>query len=158
MAARILRGVVSFGWCRRGLQQNETRNEEVLTGALKTLEALLVASPEALFTNSPETASMSNDPAASVEELAYGQPPQVEEASKLVRSSVVPQVVAGIFKSSERALKERWTPALLLHFVQLTKALIDREVPPLNAVDSRAWSAAVLKCLERVSSLAFCQT
>lgn len=110
-----------------------------------------MASPEALFANSPEVAEKTNGTTELANELAYGQPPKIEEASKLVRSSVVPRIVSDIFKSSERALKERWSPALLLYFVQLTKALIDREVPPLNAVDSTAWSRAVLRCLEGVS-------
>ncbi|BEI90230.1 uncharacterized protein CcaverHIS019_0303000 [Cutaneotrichosporon cavernicola] len=142
MAARILRGV------------NETKNGDVLEATLKTLEALLVATPASLFTNVPEKAETSNGPSKSAEELAYLEPLDEEGAAKVVRATVMPEMVSDVFKSSEKALKERWAPSLLLHFVQLTKALIDREVPPLNAVDSKSWSAAVLQCLEKVHSFA----
>jgi hypothetical protein len=125
-----------------------------LEAALKTLEALLVATPASLFNNAPEKAETPNGTSKTAEELAYSQPLDEEAAAKAVRATVIPRIVSNVFKSSEKALKERWTPSLLLHFVHLTKALIDREVPPLNAVDSKSWSAAVLQCLERVHSFA----
>lgn len=118
---------------------------------MRTMYALLQASPEALFASPTEPSLKMNGTSESAEDLAYGQPPKVDAASKLVRTVVVPKLVADTFKSSEKALKGRWVPPLLLHFVQLTKAMIDREVPTLNEVDSRAWLAAVLRCLERVS-------
>lgn len=142
MAARILRGV------------NETKNGDVLEAALKTLETLLSATPASLFANTPEKAETSNGTSRSAEELAYIEPLDEEEAAKIVRTTVLPEMVSNVFKSSEKALRERWAPSLLLHFVHLTKALIDREVPPLNAVDSKSWSTAVLQCLEKVHAFA----
>lgn len=133
-------------------QEDEKRIDAVLDSALQTAVALLGVIPDSVFTASDDEVSSKSDKAA--DELAYGDNVDADGAAREVRARVASGIVESVFKASQTASAAGWQPDALLHVARLNQLLIDREVPPLSKVDSKAWVDAVIGRLDKVRSFA----
>jgi len=139
LLARILHGL------------GDNKDEALLTTALPVANALLSTIPPSLFGSATISTPVSKDATPAVADLAYVKV-DLDAASSKVRNEVAPGLVRSIFKLSQAALRAGWSASSLVLVVNLAQTVIDREVPALSDVDSRAWIAAVLLGLERVSA------
>lgn len=126
----------------------------VLEASLPVANALLATIPHTTFGSSTIVSPIvANGKSPSAEHLAYSAV-NLEAAFSEVRTELAPSLVNSIFRTCETALRNGWPPRLLVLVINLAQTAIEREVPALSDVDSRAWMAAVLIGLDKVHSFA----
>lgn len=122
---------------------------ETRTAALRLANTLITMLPSSVFGN-----AKAEDGGDSIVETVYEKDTAEDVLEQRVKAEVAPRVVTTLFKLSEQALNDGWNPEALVLVNSLTRHSVDKELPPLSAVDTSAWTGAVLRRLKQVRSFA----